>query len=87
MEENALNAAHPYAPYLDSHVLPTFGSLAGPDGSKLYYRMLAPKLEPGKRYVTIETTIKNNSSGPHPFPYLNPSELDDFLDVDLLFRQ
>ena len=50
IEENALNAGHPYAPYLDSHVLPTFGSLAGPDGSKLYYRMLAPKLEPGKRY-------------------------------------
>jgi dipeptidyl-peptidase-4 len=50
VEENALNAAHPYAPYLDSHVLPTFGSLAGPDGSKLYYRMLAPKLEPRKRY-------------------------------------
>jgi dipeptidyl-peptidase 4 len=50
VEENALNAAHPYAPYLDSHSLPTFGSLTGPDGSKLYYRMLAPALEPGKRY-------------------------------------
>jgi dipeptidyl-peptidase 4 len=50
VEENALNASHPYAPYLDSHVQPTFGSLTGPDGSKLYYRMLSPKLEPGKRY-------------------------------------
>ena len=50
VEENALNASHPYTPYLDSHVLPTFGSIIGPDGSKLYYRMLSPKRVPGKRY-------------------------------------
>jgi dipeptidyl-peptidase-4 len=50
VEENALTASHPYAPYLDSHVVPTFGSITGPDGSKLYYRMLAPKLQPGRRY-------------------------------------
>ena len=50
VEQNALDAAHPYAPYLDSHRVPTFGSLTGPDGSKLFYRMLTPKLEPGKRY-------------------------------------
>lgn len=50
VEENALNASHPYAPYLDSHVKPTFGSIAGPDGSKLYYRLLTPPIEPGKRY-------------------------------------
>jgi dipeptidyl-peptidase-4 len=50
VEENALNASHPYAPYLDSHVKPAFGSITGVDGSKLYYRLLSPKLEPGKRY-------------------------------------
>ena len=50
VEQNALNASHPYAPYLDSHVKPTFGSLTGPDGSKLYYRMLSPPRVPGKRY-------------------------------------
>jgi dipeptidyl-peptidase 4 len=50
VEENALTAAHPYAPYIDSHRVPTFGSVAGPDGSKLYYRMLTPALVPGKRY-------------------------------------
>ena len=50
VEENALNASHPYAPYLDSHVKPTFGSIVGPDGSKLYYRMLSPVRVPGKRY-------------------------------------
>ena len=36
VEENTLNASHPYAPYLASHVLPTFGNITGPDGSKLY---------------------------------------------------
>ena len=50
VEENALNASHPYAPYLDSHVRPTFGTVAGPDGTPLHYRMLTPKLVPGKRY-------------------------------------
>jgi dipeptidyl-peptidase-4 len=50
VQENALNAAHPYAPYLDSHVLPTFGSVNGPDGATLYYRMLSPQRVPGKRY-------------------------------------
>ena len=37
------------------------------------------KLEPGKRYVTIETTIKNTSTGVHPFPYLDPTQLDNLL--------
>jgi dipeptidyl-peptidase-4 len=50
VEENALNASHPYAPYLDSHVVPTFGSITGPDGTKLHYRMLSPKRQPGRRY-------------------------------------
>jgi len=27
-----------------------FGNITGPDGSKLYYRMLSPPRQPGKRY-------------------------------------
>jgi dipeptidyl-peptidase 4 len=50
VEQNALTASHPYAPYLDSHVRPTFGTLAGSDGSTLHYRMLSPPRQPGKRY-------------------------------------
>ncbi len=61
VEENALNASHPYAPYLGSHVLPTFGSLTGPDGSKLYYRMLSPPRVPGKRYPVFVYVY----GGPH----------------------
>ncbi len=37
------------------------------------------RLRPGARYVEIETTIKNPTTGAHPFPYLQPSELDDLL--------
>jgi len=50
VEQNALNAAHPYGPYLDSHVTPTFGAITGPDGTTLHYRMLLPKRQPDKRY-------------------------------------
>jgi dipeptidyl-peptidase-4 len=50
IEENALNASHPYAPYLDSHVVPTFGTIRGPDGSDLHYKMMSPPRVPGKRY-------------------------------------
>jgi hypothetical protein len=42
------------------------------------------RLEPGKRYVTIRTTLKNTSAGAHPFPYLDPTELDDLIGTDLI---
>jgi dipeptidyl-peptidase-4 len=61
IEQNALNAAHPYGPYLDSHVLPTFGTIKGPDGTDLYYRMLSPPREPGKRYPVFVHVY----GGPH----------------------
>jgi dipeptidyl-peptidase-4 len=50
IEENRLDASHPYGAYLDSHVKPVFGTIMGPDGSTLHYRMLTPPLVPGKRY-------------------------------------
>lgn len=39
------------------------------------------RLHPGQRWVEIETVVKNNApnGGVHPFPYLDPSELDDLL--------
>ena len=33
------------------------------------------RLVPGKRYVELETTIKNTAAGAHPFPFLEPSQL------------
>jgi hypothetical protein len=43
----------------------------------------AYKLEPGKRYVTIETTIKHVGMGQHPFPYLDPSMLDQLTSFSI----
>jgi hypothetical protein len=35
------------------------------------------RLVPGKRYVEIDTTIKNTSAGARPFPFLDPTQLRD----------
>jgi dipeptidyl-peptidase-4 len=61
VEENRLDSSHPYAPFLDSHVAPVFGTMTGPDGSLLYYRMIAPHRVPGKRYPVFV----NVYAGPH----------------------
>jgi dipeptidyl-peptidase-4 len=50
VEENALDATHPYAPYLSSHVAPLFGSIEAADGTKLKTKLLLPRIEAGKRY-------------------------------------
>jgi dipeptidyl-peptidase-4 len=50
VEQNALDADHPYAPFLASHVVPEFGTIAAEDGTPLHWMMLKPEMEPGKRY-------------------------------------
>jgi len=50
IEENRIDAAHPYAPYVASHAVPVFGTLKAKDGSELHYKMLSPPREPGKQY-------------------------------------
>lgn len=50
VEENKLDAKHPYAPYLASHRAPTFGTIKAADGTELYWKMITPVMEPGKRY-------------------------------------
>lgn len=42
IEENRLDAAHPYAPYLASHVVPEFGTLKAADGQAMDWRLLKP---------------------------------------------
>ncbi len=52
--ENRLDASHPYASYLDRHVLPEFGTLPAADGTPLYWQMYQPAgYEPGKRYPAV----------------------------------
>ncbi|WP_390549645.1 DPP IV N-terminal domain-containing protein [Qipengyuania sp. MTN3-11] len=50
VERNALDADHPYAPFLASHRMPQFGTIAAEDGTVLHYKMITPEMEPGKRY-------------------------------------
>lgn len=59
--ENAVRPGHPYFPYLASHAETRFGSLKTPDGETLYWEMLTPKLEPGKRYPVFF----EHYGGPH----------------------
>ena len=61
IEENALDAGHPYAPYVASHVTPEYGTLKAADGQVMYWRMLKPKMEPGKKYPVFF----QHYGGPH----------------------
>ncbi|MXO61918.1 S9 family peptidase [Qipengyuania oceanensis] len=61
IEENTLDAGHPYAPYVASHVTPEYGTLKAADGQVMYWRMLKPKMEPGKKYPVFF----QHYGGPH----------------------
>ncbi len=50
VEENRMDASHPYAPFLPRHRMPTFGTITAADGTVLHWRMITPVMEPGKRY-------------------------------------
>jgi dipeptidyl-peptidase-4 len=52
--ENRLDASHPYAPYLDRHVQPEFGTIPAADGTPLHYQVYKPAgFEAGKRYPAV----------------------------------
>ncbi|AEI38546.1 peptidase S9B dipeptidylpeptidase IV domain protein [Zymomonas mobilis subsp. pomaceae ATCC 29192] len=53
IEENKLDARHPYSPYLSQHVQPKFGTLSANDGTTLYYKLLMPKMEQDKQYPVL----------------------------------
>ena len=50
IEENALDADHPYAPFLASHRPTQYGTIPSEDGTSLYWEMVTPEMEPGKKY-------------------------------------
>jgi dipeptidyl-peptidase-4 len=50
LEENRVDTSHAYGPYLASHRETTFGTIPAADGTPLYWMMITPPLEPGKRY-------------------------------------
>ena len=53
VEENALDARHPYAPFVAAHRAPSFGTITAEDGSTLHWKMILPDLAPGKRYAVF----------------------------------
>jgi len=50
VEENKLDASHPYAPYMAAHRPIKFGTIKAADGTTLYWEMITPPLKPGKKY-------------------------------------
>jgi dipeptidyl-peptidase 4 len=49
IEENRVADAHPYAPFMASHVTPQFGTLKAAGGQVLHYKLLMPKLAEGAK--------------------------------------
>lgn len=72
IEENRLDAAHPYAPYLDSHAAPVFGTLPAADGTPIPYKMLSPKREPGKSCPVFVQVYGGPSGGQVLKGWTNP---------------
>ncbi len=63
VEENALDADHPYTPYVAGHRPPEFGTIKAADGeTDLYWKMVTPEMEPGKKYPVFYY----HYSGPGP---------------------
>lgn len=54
VEQNELDANHPYAPYAERYPPPDFGTLKSPDGQDLCYLLQKPvKFDPTRRYPVI----------------------------------
>ncbi len=63
VEENAMDAGHPYTPYLASHRPANFGTIKAANGTTdLHYKMVTPEMEPGKKYPVFYY----HYSGPGP---------------------
>jgi len=61
IEQNPLDASHPYAPFLAAHRPVIYGTLTTPEGVTLHYEMITPPLEPGKTYPVLF----EHYGGPH----------------------
>jgi dipeptidyl-peptidase-4 len=73
IEENRLDPSHPYAPYLDSHATPVFGTIKAADGkTDIPYKMLSPKREAGKLYPVFVQVYAGPSGGQVIRGWTNP---------------
>ena len=72
IEENRLDGSHPYAPFLDSHVAPVFGTLKAADGTAIPYKMLSPQRVPGRKYPVFVQVYAGPSGGQVIRSWTNP---------------
>ena len=63
IEENRLDAHHPYAPYLAAHVAPVFGTIKAADGTLLHTKLLLPKVAPGTRVPVLVQVYNGPGAG------------------------
>jgi len=62
IEENRLDETHPYAPYLENHTVPEYGTLTAEDGQTLHYSIqLPPDFDAGNTYPALVEIY----GGPH----------------------
>ncbi len=62
LEKNALEAGHPYQPYLEAHLKTEYGTLKATDGQTLHYSIIKPSgFSAAKRYPVMISTY----GGPH----------------------
>lgn len=62
IEENRLDASHPYGPYAATLPVPEFGTLKAADGEVLHYEILKPVgFDPARKYPAIVSVY----GGPH----------------------
>ena len=62
IEENRLDESHPYGPYADAHITPTYGTLTAADGSELQYQIYLPTdFDPAQQYPVVQYVY----GGPH----------------------
>lgn len=72
IEENRLDGSHPYAPFLDSHVAPIFGTLKAADGTAIPYKMLSPQRVLGRKYPVFVQVYAGPSGGQVIRSWTNP---------------
>ncbi len=80
IEENRLDASHPYAPFLDSHAAPEFGVLKAADGkTDIPYKLISPRREPGKRYPVFVQVYAGPSGGQTVRSWTRDTPLHQYL--------
>lgn len=87
IEENALQAGHPFWPYADRLREPTFGTIKAADGSDLWWSMRTPPgFDPAKKYPVI-VQVYGGPSGPRVARNWHTPEDQILLDAGyILFR-